>query len=383
MTDLHKKYAPILRFNKGEKFFPMRVDDMLPYSGLYLKGQDDPLIAPGKLTVEDIAKHNNSAEVFVRSVDIGPLTGEKVVESWRADALEMVLRWADSTPSWTENLAKQAYSWFSPTTKAATQLFWWNDLIGNLVQGAVESASSGELPRLILPVETQDNAIDRYQTASPAYTYYYREAEDGDYLSVQYWFFYSYNNWGQSFMGMNDHEGDWECVLLFFKLEGGRPQEPPAYVTYADHESNQTKAWPKVELSDRHPVVYVGAGSHASYPKASDHTLMELYNLVDQARGDGLTIGSDDWVHRINLNNVSWLNSYLGSWGTRFWLSTAKAKTILDYMLAATPFGGVLRWVLPTREIELPGVSAPHGPVPTYREQYNNPTTWAGVPPEK
>jgi len=33
--DLHVKYAPILRFNKNEKFYPMRVDDLLSYSSLY------------------------------------------------------------------------------------------------------------------------------------------------------------------------------------------------------------------------------------------------------------------------------------------------------------------------------------------------------------
>lgn len=31
---LHQTYAPILGFNRSEKFYPMRVDDMLRYSSL-------------------------------------------------------------------------------------------------------------------------------------------------------------------------------------------------------------------------------------------------------------------------------------------------------------------------------------------------------------
>jgi hypothetical protein len=53
------------------------------------------------------------------------------------------------------------------------------------------------------------------------------------YLCLQYWFFYAYNDWATGYGGMNDHEGDWEGLYLFFPLDAaGRPQEPPAYVTF-------------------------------------------------------------------------------------------------------------------------------------------------------
>ncbi len=50
MAELHEKYAPILRFARGERFFPMRVDDLLSYSSLHLKGQERPLVPRGQVT---------------------------------------------------------------------------------------------------------------------------------------------------------------------------------------------------------------------------------------------------------------------------------------------------------------------------------------------
>ena len=387
MTELHVKYCPILRFNKDERFFPMRVDDMIGYSSLYLKGQDRPAVPGGQVTPGDLGRLG-SPEAFLRSVEAGPLSGQDVVAQWSKGALEMVYRWASARPaSLAAHLARKIYRWFSPKTERAVQLFWWNGLVSHVLEGAVQGLSEGELPRLILPQETQHNAAGRYQSSfrgSPAYTYYYRQVEDGGYWCLQYWFFYSYNDWGRSFAGMNDHEGDWEGMMLFFELDGsGRPQEPPAYVTFADHESRQTKPWGHHDVTciGTHPVGFVAAGSHATYPQAGVQPLMELYSLFDYATGDGVTIDHGQWVHRLNLDEEGWLGDYQGSWGTRFWLPTAQAKTLLQAILAATPFRALAGLAVPS-EIELPGVSAPHGPVGPHRPQYANPVAWAGVPLE-
>ncbi|MBN1219791.1 MAG: hypothetical protein JXM69_12750 [Anaerolineae bacterium] len=387
MTELHQKYAPILRYTKGEHFFPMRVDDVLKYSGLHIKNQNAPLIPPGQVMPDHLAKYAQSPEVFLRSVEPGPRTGQEVVAGWSQAALEMVYRWSTQTASsWREELARRAYSWFNPKTMAATHLFWWNDLIAPLLDGALENASPEELPRLILPTNTRDLAVDKYQGHKSPYTYYYRQVRDGPYLCLQYWFFYSYNDWGRSFSGMNDHEADWENMMIFFRLDGqGRPQEPPAYVTFVGHHSRLTKPWahPDVDKVGTHPIGYVAAGSHATYPEAKPYSLMELYKLVDYATGDGVTIDHDDWVHRIALETVPWLPAYRGSWGTRFWLPLEQTHRLLKLASVATPIGF---WVARTwtPEIELPGVSAPHGPMigdtGDERPQWAGPVAWAGVP---
>ncbi len=383
MTELHKKYAPILHFNKDERFYPMQADDMLTYSGLYTKGNDKPLVPAGQLTIDKLAKHSASAEVFVRSVTKGPFDAADVVSEWGEGTLEMVMRWAEETrSSWTDDLARKAYSWFSPKTQPATHLFWWNSMISSLVGGAVQSISSNELPRLTLPAETRTNAVERYQAKKPRYAYYHRQVKDGNYLSLQYWFFYSYNDWGRGYLGFNDHEGDWESMHLFFRLDRhGRPQEPPAYVTYANHESRITKPWNhrKITRVGNHPAGFVAAGSHATYPEKTTYSILEAYDLNDYATGDGKTIDHDDWSYRINLDDVPWLVAYKGSWGTRFWLSTTKAKALLQIALGATPLSGIIGLTYKPQEIEVPGVSAPRGPVGKERPQYASPVEWAGI----
>ena len=42
--ELHRKYAPIMHFSRGERFFPMSVDDFLTYTALYVKGREEPVI---------------------------------------------------------------------------------------------------------------------------------------------------------------------------------------------------------------------------------------------------------------------------------------------------------------------------------------------------
>ena len=97
MTELHEKYAPILQFMRDEHFYPMRVDDMLSYSDLYVKDQKTPLVSKGQVRIEHLIKHGRSPDIFVRSVDKGPLSGEDVIARWGDGALEMVMHWVWSS----------------------------------------------------------------------------------------------------------------------------------------------------------------------------------------------------------------------------------------------------------------------------------------------
>jgi hypothetical protein len=135
-----------------------------------------------------------------------------------------------------------------------------------------------------------------------------------------------------------------------------------------------TKPWdhPDVERMGTHPVIYVAAGSHASYPEAKHYPLMALYNLIDYATGETLTVDYDDWRSRINLERAPWLSTYLGSWGTRYWLPLAWMRKTLGEL--APKVSG---------EVYLPGVSAPRGPKFSddgeERETWADPVTFAGI----
>jgi hypothetical protein len=82
-------------------------------------------------------------------------------------------------------------------------------------------------------------------------------------LALQYWFFYYFNDYN------NKHESDWEGIQLVF--DASTPAEAletvPVEVGYAQHEGGERADWDgdKLERVGDHPVVYPGAGSHASY----------------------------------------------------------------------------------------------------------------------
>jgi hypothetical protein len=82
-------------------------------------------------------------------------------------------------------------------------------------------------------------------------------------LSLQYWFFYVFNQFN------NLHEGDWEMVQLDFGAvdAGDALTTTPIAVGYSSHEGAEVAAWgdEKLQIVDStHPVVYPASGSHAN-----------------------------------------------------------------------------------------------------------------------
>lgn len=377
--DLHVKYAPIMRFARGEHFYPMAVDDFLAYSALYAKGEAQPVAPRGQVQPADLAR-SDPGETFLRSVTAGPLEGLEIAGQWGKSTLRLLWEWGRRPPgAWTTRALEVAYRWVNAKTRTAAQRFWWNDLV--LPNLEVRKHRKGsELPRFVLPLDVRTAAIDAYESSqgtAPRYTYYHRLVEQGGYLGLQYWFFYAYNDWANGFGGFNDHEGDWESFQVFFKLDGGRPVEPPEYLCYLGHHSRMTKPWahPEVEKVGTHPVIYVAAGSHASYPQPRHYPLVELYNLIDYATGDALTVDHDDWRQCIPLTEGGAglpLLTYRGSWGTRYWLDLARIQPLFGVLARAVP-----------NEVALPGVSAPRGPRFTdeggERESWRSPLAFAGI----
>jgi hypothetical protein len=82
-------------------------------------------------------------------------------------------------------------------------------------------------------------------------------------LSLEYWFFYIFNDYN------NTHEGDWESVQLVF--DAATPAAAltvsPTAIGYSQHGGAERARWgdAKLEIVDgTHPVVYPAAGSHAN-----------------------------------------------------------------------------------------------------------------------
>jgi len=141
-------------------------------------------------------------------------------------------------------------------------------------------------------------------------TVYTRLVADGDFLFLQFRFFYVYNDW------VNKHEGDWEMIQIAF------PAQPPAailtgqvqplFTTYSQHSRGVSRAWSKVRVRDKtHPVVYVSLGSHANYYEAKTHCM-----VIGLER-----TGSSETYYQLDIiapgdatGRLGWL-AFAGRWG--------------------------------------------------------------------
>jgi hypothetical protein len=187
------------------------------------------------------------------------------------------------------------------------------------------------------------------------YVYHGRVVRERGWVALQYWFFFDYNPWRSGFHGVNDHESDWEMVLVYLYQDG--KSLTPGWVAFASHDfhgDDLRRRWDdreELDLVDGHPVVYAGAGSHASYFRRGEYqaevslplpkwlrgvtdgmrrfwlTLIGQKDsggapfripFVDFARGDGLAIGpggDKPWSAVVIDESTPWVSKYRGLWG--------------------------------------------------------------------
>lgn len=98
-------------------------------------------------------------------------------------------------------------------------------------------------------------------------TVYAHVATDSEHpgrLAVQYWFFYTFNDF------TNKHEGDWEMAQVDF--DAATPEQAletgPYEVDLAQHAGGERGAWnrdPKLTKDGTHPLEYIATGAHAGY----------------------------------------------------------------------------------------------------------------------
>jgi hypothetical protein len=107
----------------------------------------------------------------------------------------------------------------------------------------------------------------RIREENPRFVYQGRVARQSGWTICQYWFFFAYNPWRSGFHGVNDHESDWDTISIYLYEDDG--SLVPAWVAYASHDFHgaDSAAAGTIAQAGRGnaPVVYAGAGSHASY----------------------------------------------------------------------------------------------------------------------
>ena len=129
-------------------------------------------------------------------------------------------------------------------------------------------------------------------------------ADSGGQLWLQYWFFYYYNPF--SFLGIGDHEGDWEMIQI-----GLDKDKEPTEVVFAQHAYAALCSWEQVlSVPGGGPQVFPGLGSHATYPQPG--TWETDGPLDDNNDGEGLF--KHPQMEVVTDGNPGWLD-WPGHWG--------------------------------------------------------------------
>ena len=348
---LLRRFEPVVRSTKGDKFFPMDVEPYVRACSLWVQrpGEEAVCVVPrGKLDLERLAQQpldEAGAVHFLKFADPRDLAppGSRIRVFGRR-AARGLKESREAFRAGRGRLARVGY--FSRFVDALYSIAL---LARGRVPGEAAAAASVSYERIMAE-------------GGERYRYHGRVTRQDGWVVLQYWLFYPFNDWRSGFFGANDHEADWEKVIIYLSESETTGEVRPEWVAYAAHNytgDNLRRRWddPEVEKVGEHPVIYVGAGSHASYFARGEY-LTELslplpspiaraanavrgfwkerlgqyageddegpgylhIPFVDYARGDGLSIGEGgdrEWdPPRLMLDPPPrWVAGYRGLWG--------------------------------------------------------------------
>jgi hypothetical protein len=342
---LLRRFEPVIRYTRGERFFPMDVERYVGLCSLWVQRPNQKaicLLSQRELTLERLAQPHPDVFQAVHFLKLDPPieTSRRATGSGK-DA-------EDPRGGFRAGLGRLARVGYA--SRFTDAIFSLSLLARGRVPGRTAATAATLYQHLMADGET--------------YHYHGRVVRQNGWIVLQYWFLYLFNNWRSGFFGANDHEADWEMVCIYLS-EWPTAEITPEWVAYASHDQagdDLRRRWddPELEKVGEHPVIYAGAGSHASYFAAGEYlTELELPFLsplirvvekqhdfwhrrlrqykgpgsqsgqgassifcipfVDYARGDGLSIGpgqEKEWARPHVLSPTpAWVACYRGLWG--------------------------------------------------------------------
>lgn len=342
MNDLEllRRHEPIVCFTAGELFLPCAVDEYVGSSSLWLRspdGQTRELVPHGALDLTTlVAQSAIPAEhsLYLRFVD-EPLSALDY-QHWSQRPDQVPFR-AASRLARVPLLSRLLAAGFD---------------LSLLIRGTVPGGTAAAAEVLCRDLTRRDDRL----------VYYGRVLRDGGWIVLQYLFFYAMNNWRSGFHGVNDHEADWEQIFVYLYERSDDVTPEPRWVAYASHDyqgDDLRRRWddPLLQKEGAHPVVFAGAGSHASYFEQGEYVMgvepgflaplkramiatrkfwVETLGqgsgttasknvstpvsipFVDYARGDGVRIGPGAdraWSPIVISDADPWVARYRGLWG--------------------------------------------------------------------
>ena len=349
---LLRRFEPVIHYTRGESFFPMAIEPYVAASSLWVQRPDESpvcLVPEGELTLDKLARPRaGGSEAIYYLKFIEPLNIRKMA-AYRLRRVRRGLARRDAPDEFHAGRGRLARVGY--LSRLVDALFSLTLLARGRVPGATAVAATREYRRIL--------------AEGAHHCYYGRVVRQDGWVALQYWFFYPFNNWRSGFFGANDHEADWEMITVYCSAPGGK-EIHPQWVAYASHDfsgDDLRRRWddPELEKVGEHPVIYAGAGSHASYYAPGEYLAeMELLFLsplvrlverlarvvrkalgwgqgeqiepadrarfdvfripfVDYARGDGLSIGPGqdrEWEEPCTMDPTpAWALNYRGLWG--------------------------------------------------------------------
>ncbi len=316
-----------------------------------------------------------AAEAYVSSCELlegTTLRDAKVVISEGNLDLDRLAAASDAPPGHSQFLR------FVPKPLGSIELARWRNRPGRQIFSAPgRLARVGLVARLVdaglvaslllrgrVPGGTTAAASLRFEAIrgrDPRVVYHGRVVREGRWVVLHYMFLYAMNDWRSTFEGANDHEADWEqCFVVCEALDDGEVR--PAWFCAAAHDEkgdDLRRRWddPRLQVIDGHPLVFPGAGSHATYLEQGEYIMrlpfpgernihgpLDLLRriwrdtldqpdpgdlaenakralsvpFVDYARGDGVAIGPGGdiaWTPVVIGDEDGWVDRYKGLWG--------------------------------------------------------------------
>ncbi|MFA5873253.1 MAG: hypothetical protein WC832_04745, partial [Anaerolineales bacterium] len=336
--ELLRKFEPVVSYTKGEQFFPTDVEHYISECSLWEHhpdGRDELLVKQGELTLEKLIESRPAEFGSVRYLRF--IETLSLAESAQVLADQLLLR-RKLGNYFHAGIGRLARGGILP--RLLDGLFSLSFLLRGKVSAATAAAAEIDYNEMF----TEDRQ----------YTYYGRVTRQNGWTILQYWFFFCFNSWRSGFHGVNDHESDWEMVTIYLYEADG--QLIPEWAAYASHDfkgDDLRRRWDdhaELKIAEQsHPVIFTGAGSHASYFRRGEYQaevnlplpgwfsgLIRTWNrlwtetlgqpainsfhipFVDFARGDGLRIGPGEpqtWSPVLMDESTVWVSQYRGLWG--------------------------------------------------------------------
>lgn len=338
---LLERFAPNIRFTKGEAYLPADIFSYLKRCSLvahYSGGEEKELVPRGRLTPEELTKER----VLPKGTVLHLRLTEDVTLREAVVVRNRVAAWKKSHKNRFVT-AQGRLARVGVVSRVIDALFSLTLILRGRVPGLASNLAADVFIK------------DAKHLKEAVYYGHVVEDKERGWIALQYWFFYYFNDWRSGFSGVNDHESDWEMATVYvYKNKKGT--YTPEWVAFASHDFHGDDVRRHYLDTDEvlrvgtHPVIHAGVGSHASYFRQGEYlanfplpapfflrgTIDAFVNFwskhfsigkdhlrvtipfIDYARGDGISVGykEDLPVKVIPISDTTeWVSKYKGLWG--------------------------------------------------------------------